>query len=54
MSICTAPWPADEKDLDRKKDLGGKNDLGEQDLAKETWTQKKAGPKRARLEVLAT
>jgi hypothetical protein len=37
-----------------RKIWAGRNDLGEKDLAKETWTQKKAGPKRARLEVLAT
>jgi hypothetical protein len=39
MSICTALWPADEKDLD------GKKDLGEKDLPKRLGRKKKPGPR---------
>ena len=48
MSICAATQPADEKGMGEKKDFD------EEDLGGKTSARKKAGPKRARLEVLAT
>ena len=46
MSICTTPWPADEKDLDGKNDLDGKKDLDEKRLTKKDLdAKKKPGPR---------